>query len=164
MIRHAGSVALILGASGLAGCAFKGTSFGSGGFSVGDTQGEMLSRDGRVVAVLWADDNAGGGSSGGPDRVRGEMRTRDGRAIAWQVFSTRSGVGTVLIEGKSYYLAEGALFLISTRGGGVRVRQLALPPALAAADGFDAAREKLRELATTDVDLVAFVRSAAGAK
>jgi hypothetical protein len=163
MIRRTRPVALILYAACLAGCAVKGTTSGSGGFAVGDTQGDILTRNGRVVAVLWADDNAGGGSSAGPDRYGGELRTRDGRAIAWEVFLARGGAGSAAIAGKSYGLAAGALFLISTRGGAVRVRQLDLPRPVAEADGFDAARDKLVELAATDADLAAFVGSA-GAK
>jgi hypothetical protein len=164
MIRRSRPAAALLAAVCLAGCAVKGTTYGSGGFSVGNTQGDILTRNGRVVAVLWVDDNAGSGSSAGHDSFGGELRTRAGRAISWEVVLASGGAGMARIDGKSYGLAAGALFLISTRGGAVRVRQLDLPRPVAEADGFDAARDKLVELAATDADLAAFVGSAAWAK
>ena len=58
-----------------------------------------------------------------PKRFR-ETASREGCQVMWE-WATRDGqTGTVTINGAEYEPAAGRVFLISTRGGQVQVRQL----------------------------------------
>jgi hypothetical protein len=54
----------------------------------------------------------------------GVHEASDGRKVEWQWQTADDKTGTMTINGSSYDLAAGVLFLVSTRGGRVRVRQL----------------------------------------
>jgi hypothetical protein len=54
----------------------------------------------------------------------GYHRANDGRKVEWQCETSDGKTGSVKINGRAYDLAQGSLFLVSTKGGDVRVLQL----------------------------------------
>src|SRR5579884_3115406 len=93
-----------------------------------------------------------------PKRFR-ETASREGCQVMWE-WATRDGqTGTVTINGAEYEPAAGRVFLISTRGGQVQVRQLPrdLSEVQAEQEGFLA-------LADSDPEIARFVVAASEAE
>jgi hypothetical protein len=84
--------------------------------------------DGLAFLILTDFVGSGPGRSGGkgtgPEKYEGQQKAPDGQKIDWQCETTDGKTGKMMINGSSYELAKGSLFLISTRDGQVRVRQL----------------------------------------
>jgi hypothetical protein len=161
----------LLWAAFLVGCtvpAPKGTSSGGGSFHVDGTGGEICTRDGRVILVVWTDDASGSRAGGGDGRWHGEIRTHDGRMVPWSCTTADGTTGTVTIAGADFDLGRGPLFLVTTRGGAPRVQQLLTDVngagSLGKGEEFDAARRRLEELAASDETVKAFVKGAAAGK
>jgi hypothetical protein len=155
----------------LVGCAVpapKGTSSGGGSFHVAGTGGEICTRDGRVILVVWTDDASGSRAGGGDGRWQGEFRTRDGRKVPWSCTTPDGKTGTVTIAGVDFDLAQGPLFLVTTRGAKPSVLQLTIdvnaPGPLGKGEELDAARERLEELAKSDKTVKIFVQGSARGK
>jgi hypothetical protein len=75
--------------------------------------------------------------------------------VAWE-WSTQDGLtGTVTINGVGYDPAAGRVFLASTQGGRVEVRQLPMDPSGVPAEGAGFAA-----LAESDPDIARFVAAA----
>jgi hypothetical protein len=67
------------------------------------------------------------------------VKAEDGRAVKFKGITTEGKPQTVTVNGKEYSLEDGALFLVRTRGGRVRVTQVKrdlsdLPPTSATWD------------------------------
>ncbi len=92
-----------------------------------------------------------------PKRFR-ETASRDGCQVTWE-WATRDGrTGAVSINGTSYDPAAGRVFLISTRGGQVQVRQVPRDPSSVPAE-----QEGFLVLADSDPEIARFVAAAAEA-
>lgn len=132
------------------------------GDSLGDTSLQYAVVDGQVAFVVWTDFRKVGGSSGGGASLagmdfRGAMRSAAGVEVGWSCQTRDGQSGAVTIQGQSFDLADGQLFLVSTAGGAVRIRQLRLPEM----QGSHAAFERL----AADVpDVGAFVKAAGAHK
>src|SRR5262249_13537591 len=97
---------------------------GSGSVLVGGTTAWYGTWDGRLVVLVWADTHAGtGGTSGG--KLHGSLALEPpGKRIEIDAATQDGRAGTVTIDGKAYDLADGGLFLVSTRDGQVQIRQV----------------------------------------
>src|SRR5262249_61656286 len=51
------------------------------------------------------------------------LRTKDGRTVDWWCQTSDGMTGQVRINGQQFNLEDGALFLVSTRGGQVQIEQ-----------------------------------------
>ena len=97
---------------------FKKTSVYAGGWGTG------------TAVVIWTDIEQGGssGHSGSPGRRMeysgGMGETHDGRKVAWKCVTTDGKTGPVTINGVEHQLANGPLFLVTTRNGKTEVKQL----------------------------------------
>src|SRR5438093_1027426 len=122
----------------LFGCG-PGHSAGMGGFSIGSTQGDICTFNDRVALVVWVDAMGlghGGGSSSGQPTFEGHSLFADGRKVVWTC-STRDGKnGIVTVDGVRHDLAQGSVFLISTKGGITKVEQLPIDLGALAPGGF----------------------------
>jgi hypothetical protein len=84
--------------------------------------------DGLVFLILTdfvgssRDHSSGKGT--GSDKYEGRHKATDGQKVEWQCETADGKTGKMIINGSSYELAEGSLFLDSTRGGKVEVRQV----------------------------------------
>jgi hypothetical protein len=93
-----------------------------------------------------------------PKRFR-ETASRDGRQVTWE-WATRDGrTGAVTINGAKYDPAAGRVFLVSTRGGQVQVRQV--PRDLS---GLQAEQEGFLALVDSDPEIARFVAAASEAE
>jgi hypothetical protein len=54
----------------------------------------------------------------------GSRRTSEGRAVSWSAVTKDGKTGTVTVNDKAYQLADGAVFLVRTTGGSIRVTQV----------------------------------------
>jgi hypothetical protein len=113
---------------------------------------------GRLAIVVWTD-TAGSAAGGSRTSSKGAAYhgrlAGGGRAVAWQCDTADGKAGPVSIDGAAYDLANGPLFLVTTRGGKTEVRQLqrdwsAVPATAEAIDG----------LAKEDPDVAAFLAAA----
>ena len=101
-----------------------------GGTSVGETsvQYVSVSPDGGISLVIWSDLRGGAGQSSHSglleSRVAGFSSSADGRRIDWDWKAPKERAGAFRIDGTPYDLANGTVFLVSTKGGQVRVTQL----------------------------------------
>ncbi|VTS06831.1 hypothetical protein [Tuwongella immobilis] len=108
------------------GCA--GGTRGAGGLHVGNARGSFVSQDDKLVFVVLGDEGNGGSAGTGFDRFTGALRTDDGREIPWQVRTGDGKSGRATIDGVEYDLAQGCLFLVSTRDRKTQVRQVPRDP------------------------------------
>ena len=93
-----------------------------------------------------------------PKRFR-ETASRDGQQVTWE-WDTRDGrTGTVTINGAKSDPAAGQVFLISTRGGRVHVRQVARD-----LSGLQAEGASFVALADGDPEIARFVAAASEAE
>jgi hypothetical protein len=109
--------------------------------------------------VVWIDqpDGAPTRGIGGAHPFYGEFRLKDGRKLAWNCTSRDGKKGRVEIAGLTYDLAQGGLFLVSTKVGGTKVEQL---PIERVGGEIKTANEKLESLAKTDPKIATFVNAA----
>jgi hypothetical protein len=103
---------------------------GGGATSVGNTsvQYVSISPDGRISLLVWSDliDQGGSSSEGGlfGSIAEGFSSSADGRRVDWKWKSPKEKGGDFQINGMPHDLANGTLFLVSTKGGQIRVTQL----------------------------------------
>ena len=145
----------------LVGCGPQGTavSSGSGGISVGDTEGTYFThRDGGMLLVIWVkhpNGASGGGGSGTNSSaaktiLTGHYQYGDGPKVDWKCETKDGRGGTVNVAGKSYELSNGGLFLVDLCGQDPVVSQLRR-------DLSKISNQKeLEALATTDADVKEF--------
>jgi hypothetical protein len=106
------------------------TGMGGGATSVGDTsvQYVSISPDGRISLLIWSDLTAKAGSSSEGNlfgsSAEGFFSSADGRRVDWKWKAPKEKGGDFQINGTPYDLANGTLFLVSTKAGQVRVTQL----------------------------------------
>ena len=110
----------------LLGAGARGGTTSVGGTSV---QYVSITPDGRISLVIWSDLNGGGGNNSestlfGSTRCEGFFSSPDGRRIDWEWKAAKEKGGDFQINGMPHDLANGTLFLVSTKGGQVRVTQL----------------------------------------
>jgi hypothetical protein len=138
-------------------------------FTVGTTKGDICYREGRAVAVIWADEYEDGTAEGVAGGFRGHYRRRDFRLVEWTYTAANE---KVTVSGEAgpivFDIRKGGLFLIAVRTGSLVIEQraidlTALPPATDPG-GAAAAGERLAGLAATDEAVAAFLRNAGGAK
>ena len=120
--------------------------------------------DGRTVFASWTDVSSG--SSTLVPRAatmaegfvfEGHHRGPDGRLVDCRCSTPDGCTGTVTINDRTFDLAHGALFLVSTQGGRTEVRQLRR-------DTSKLAPEGLKDLARNDQEILDFFSSHAQAK
>jgi hypothetical protein len=106
------------------------SSGGGGGItSVGETAVQyVINSDDRLSVVIWSDLQGKGGNTSRSglfgSRCEGFFSSADGRRIDWEWDAPKEKGGDFQINGTSYDLANGTLFLVSTKGGKVRITQL----------------------------------------
>jgi hypothetical protein len=118
----------------------------------------FLRWDEGLAVMLWHDlagsgtANSSGFASGQTYYERGSANADDGRSLAWEVLTMDGREGQVRIGGAAYDLAAGNVFLVTTQGGAVAVRQLRrdLSP-------VPAERNAVLAFAWGDPDLAAFM-------
>jgi hypothetical protein len=118
----------------------------------------------RPAIVIWSD---GGGSFGtGYDRSRkaaqfmGSFRSQDARTYPVEATTADGKSGDVTIDGQTFDLAKGSVFLIKTGGGVTTVKQLTTPISLPQASG-KAASEELQKYAAGDATISGFFEAEA---
>ena len=136
MRKRSFTAVVIIGGLALLGVILLGVWFGlqrgigGGTNSVGETsvQYVSISGDGRISLLIWSDAvrNAGTRAESALlwSRVEGFFSSADGQRIDWAWKAPREKGGDFRLNGTPYDLANGTLFLVSTRGGEVRVTQL----------------------------------------
>ena len=138
---------------------------GGGATSVGDTcvQHVSIRSDGRISLLIWSDLTDKGGSSSEADlfgsSAEGLFSSADGRRVDWSWKAPKERGGDFQINGISHDLANGTLFLVSTKGGQVQVTQLDVDLSKVQSDkqGFEA-------FANTQPKVAKFIGEAAGQK
>jgi len=141
------------------------TGIGGGATSVGDTavQYVSISPDGRISLLIWSDlpDKAGSSSEGGlfGSTAEGFFSSADGRRVDWKWKAPREKGGDFQINGTPHDLANGTLFLVSTKGGQIQVTQLEVDLSKVHSDkqGFEA-------FANAQPKVAKFIAEAAGQK
>jgi hypothetical protein len=129
---------------------FKKTSVYSGGWGTG------------TAVVIWTDIEQGGSSglSGSPGRREysgGMGAMPDGRKVQWKCMTTDGKTGPVTINGVEHQLANGPLFLVTTRNGKTEVKQLQRDFSKMVADV-----ESMNRLTLQDKDVSQFIEAADG--
>jgi hypothetical protein len=117
--------------------------------------------DGRLFLVLVANGCTESVGGGGDRGLSGQFRTKDGREIVWSCSTPDGKVGHVVIDGQTFDLTRGALFLISTKDKPTRVQQV---PVEAGQLQEKASIEKFRELEKADPRIAAFLKSCRDSK
>jgi hypothetical protein len=84
---------------------------------------------GEGTAILvWTDTEGvgGGGAASTPDgaRYRGRVKYTNGEHLEWECTTADGKTGAVTLNGTSYDLAGGPLFLVTTRSGRTEARQI----------------------------------------
>jgi hypothetical protein len=101
---------------------------GGGETTVGQTSVQYVFSDrGIALAVWWADvgkSESGSQSSLFSATARGSFSSADGKRVNWSWRTPRENGGDFEIEGAPYDLANGKLFLLSTKDGQLGVTQL----------------------------------------
>jgi hypothetical protein len=149
-----------------AGCTgSKGTSprprVGSGSAIIGATTAQFATVDDQVVVVVWFNfkgkqDVVGSDSSSVSTTVhaQGNCRSASGASVVWRWETSDGKSGAITINGVSYDVANGPLFLVNAKGKDVHVRQfkreLGMPPEAEAIEG----------LAKDDPEVAGFVAAA----
>jgi hypothetical protein len=87
-----------------------------------------INPEGGLSLVIWSDLQGKGGNTCHSglfgSHCEGFFSSADGRRIDWEWKAPKEKGGDFQINGTSYELANGTLFLVSTKGGKVRVTQL----------------------------------------
>jgi hypothetical protein len=155
---------------GLAGCSpTAGKSWGGGGGTIVRFEDgapvsytvERLVCDDQVYMVLAANGCSGGGGGGGSGAYRGQLLAKDGRPIAWSCSTQDTKSGKVVIDGKTFDLADGRLFLVWAKEVPVRVEQVVID-AEQLQRGSDT--KNFPDLAQADARIAAFLEACKDAK
>ena len=95
---------------------------------------EYGTRDDRLVFLMWVDlvgergpsssGTRGGGASPSGVQYHGSSRHTTGLDIEWQCDSPDGLTGSMKINGTTYDLDKGRVFLVAVKAGGTQVRQL----------------------------------------
>jgi hypothetical protein len=133
---------------------------GAGSTFIRATTAQFATVDGRVAVVVWSNFKGKGvtGSDSTSESTTvhagGNCRSAGGAGVVWRWETADGKSGAVTVNGVSYDLANGPLFLVSAKGNDVRVRQLkrelGMPPEAEAFEG----------LAKDDPDVAGFVADA----
>jgi len=103
---------------------------GSGGYSVGKLHVDYTTfgMNQRIGLVIVTD---GTGSSSEAESglfirsvAKGSLKWADGKQVDWRWDSPRDKGGDSQLDGTTYDLSNGAMFLVSSKAGQVRVKQL----------------------------------------
>jgi hypothetical protein len=120
--------------------------------------------DGRTVVTVWTDVSSGSSSLAPRVATRaegfvfeGHHRGPGGRYVDCRCSTPDGRTGTVTINDKTFDLADGALFLVSTQRGQTEVCQLKR-------DTLKLGPEGLKDLARNDQEILDFFSSFAQAK
>lgn len=120
----------VLFALALSGCMAKSTPPGAAivGGKVGRAGFTYLRWEQGLEIMIWHDldssSNHGSGSTGDPVyHLSGYALSSDGRRVDWQAQTTDGTTAQFWIDGVSYDLASGALFIVTTRDGATKVKQ-----------------------------------------
>ena len=119
---------------------------------------DHLSHNGRTYLVLAADGCPGSRVSSGP-QATGEFSTLDSRMVGWACTTQDGAAGSVTIDGKTFDLAQGGLFLISVRQPTTTVEQIAIDIAQVQGEPVE---EKLEAVGKDDPRVAAFLRKCRG--
>jgi hypothetical protein len=120
--------------------------------------------DDEVAITFWSD--GPGGSFGNEwDKTRhtphftGSITAQDGRKIDLSAFTADGKAGGVTIDDQQFDLANGAVFLIATANGEMRVKQSTLKLPQLATEGSkpaESSSETLRDFAKSDPEISKF--------
>jgi hypothetical protein len=145
------------------GCGAAGS--GGGGAAIfGDTSVTWNVISGKVYFVLWTNTTmgpAGSGSGSGPGghEFNGSIGPDKKPLVKWKGQTRDGKTGTVTINGTSYELTKGGLFLVSVNGEKATVRQLNTD-----LSAVEPSAKGLENFARTDPEVAKFVASAAKPK
>ena len=130
---------------------------------IGNTNCTLLIWKEGLHMALWfdiADTATSGGSGNTSDPLyheRGTVSAADGRKVEWTVDTADGKSATFSIGAQTYDLARGTLFMVSTPGGKVGVRQVTYDLA-----NLSATRESCNTLAESSPDVKSFIAAAGG--
>ena len=137
---------------------------GGGTCSVGDTDVQFVLAGDKITLVLWCAGTQGPSESSSEtglfrSTAKGSFTAANGKPIVWTWQNPRERGGEFKIDGTRFDLANGSLFLLTTKDGKVGVTQLDVDLSQVRADapGFDA-------LAKKEPTIAKFVAEAAGQK
>jgi hypothetical protein len=161
------ALVVIIGCLGLVGVVIlrQLTLSGGGGTTpVGETYVTYLLLNDRIALVVWTDNTGFSGHESESSlfsgaSARGSFSSVDGKRIDWEWNAPKEKGGDFQLNGTPYDLANGTLFLVSTKGGQVRVTQLDvdLSKVQPNKEGFEA-------LAKNDPKISQFIAEATGEK
>ena len=119
--------------------------------------------DAGLAVLIWHDFSYGEsgcrGTSSSEDpvyRLTCEVDSRDGRSFDWEITTEDGAAGRMWINGESYSLAEGAVFLVSSPAGETQTRQL--PRDLT---GLDSENNMIVSWSVRDPEIGAFLEGTA---
>jgi hypothetical protein len=137
---------------------------GGGSCSVGDDAVQYVRSGDKIALVIWCVGNHGHSSLSSESGLfsstsRGFLSSADGKQIKWAWDDPREKGGDFEIDGTRYDLANGALFLLSTKDRQLRVTQLHvdLSHVQGSTQGFEA-------LAKKEPRIAKFIAEASGQK
>jgi hypothetical protein len=151
-------VILLVGASGCQQTTPPGADMVSA--KIGDTSYTFLHWKEGLRVMMWFDmadevSAEGSGSTSDPiHKMEGYASATDGRRVDWRLETADGRTATFSIDGQAYDLSQGALFLITTRGGTTQVRQLNRD-----LSAVQATNESCEAFATADPDVSSFIYS-----
>jgi hypothetical protein len=149
-----------------AGCTgSKGTAtrprVGAGSTFIGATTAHFATADDRVAVVVWSNFKGNqnrvvsdSSSESATVHAQGDCRSAGGARVVWRWETSDGKSGAVTVNGVSYNVADGPLFLVSAKGNDVQVRQLKRE------FGMPAESEAFEGLAKEDPDVAGFVAAA----
>jgi hypothetical protein len=166
-----GSVAIVICLALAAGVIFLGNPSyinGGGGLSIGRTGVQYLWSGNKIVLVIWTD-NTGASESNSESsltssRASGFFSLPDGRRIVWEWNNPKHKGGDFQIDGTPFDLANGALLLVSTKGGKVRVTQLDVDLSKVQFKSTREAEEAFRGFAENEPRVAKFIAGASQQK
>lgn len=145
----------------LIGCSAKSTPPGANSIG-GSVDGANYSYhywDEGLAILIWHDFSygaegcSGTGSTEDPVyRLECSVEAQDGRRFEWEVHSSDGQTGDMWINGESYNLSQGTLFLVSSQGDDVKVNQLQRD-----FSELEATNEAIAGMAQSDPDVANFV-------
>ncbi|HXE52989.1 MAG TPA: hypothetical protein VN541_08245 [Tepidisphaeraceae bacterium] len=123
---------------------------------VGSTTAWYATRDTVLGAVVWVDRPGQPSGEASWGQAKGEVKTNTEGIVVKIECHFGEDSSTATIDGKSYDLTKGAVFLVSTHQVPYQVRQLPLN-----LTGYPAAPTAVQALANNSPDVAAFVAAAA---
>jgi hypothetical protein len=158
----------------------EGISGGNWGIPLKEWKPEAGLDEAQAAFVTWGDPGAPPGSSRGlacviltdvvgsegvgfhTGGISGHHFANDGRTVLWLCETTDGKTGIVTINDQKHDLAQGSLFLVSTRGGELRVLQLKRDTLKLKAE--DVPKESLETLIRSDEEIGPFFAKAGKSK